>query len=807
MANPPNLYGSGATSDDASRTAYTERKKQGQEEKPKRDPLVARYWREIDRYKKATEAWYQEGQEIVKIYLDELRPKSTGSGKDGQRMFALLFANVETLKPAVYSRIPKVVCSRRFKDKDPVARTASELMERATNTTFELYHVDETFRMVRDDRLLPGRGQAWVRHEAKFDQVPDTGEDGQPAYEEDGKTQKMRDKLRYQNVCVDYVYWEDFGHNVARTWADVWLVWRRTYKTRDEVEERFSAEIAARLSYNAKPPASTTDSSAQDAVAYEAQDDCAVIYELWDKKRDVVSWMAEGDRNNFLETGEPPLDFHDFFPCPEPCFGTKTSKSLTPRPDYVFYRDQAKEINDLTAKIHNLTKWLIVKGFVPAAPSTISDPIAEALTDQSNEALFVQVESMQEWAEKGGAGKLIDWLPIQHIVVALKAAIDARNQLIQDVFQLSGLADILRGQTDPNETLGAQELKAQTGSRRLKTTRDEITRWCRDIAQLCAEVIAEKFDPENIAAITGYKYMPQPPMPAMVGLGGLPGMQQPGAPSGQGYPPSPMPAPAAAPMGMGMPMQTPQAEAADTDAQLVFDDRHIQLLRNDRLRSFRIEVETDESDQANENAEKQARTEALTVVGGYLRDAMPLMMQIPALAPAIKEFLMFVLRAFRAGRSLEDVLERSFDQAIQQAQQVAQRGDPKVAAERAKVQVAQQKAQADVQLTQQKNAADIQLQQQKAAADVQLEQARMATEGRLAEQELATTTMLKAREHAANQQIRQAELASEVHGVAVDRAMTQANADADRALAARNAEADRRVQAEQQRRQKNGGGK
>ena len=38
-----------------------------------------------------------------------------------------------------------------------------------------------------------------------------------------------------------------------------------------------------------------------------------------------------------------------------------------------------------------------------------------------------------------------------------------RKQIIEDIYQIMGLSDIMRGATDPQETLGAQQLKTQYG--------------------------------------------------------------------------------------------------------------------------------------------------------------------------------------------------------------------------------------------------------------------------------------------------------------------------------------------------------
>jgi hypothetical protein len=751
-----NLYGDGETSDDVARkgkagTTKIDKKKQG--EMPSPDPMVARYWREIERYERACSDWMEEGDEIIKVFLDENRATNSG-----QRKFALLWANVETLKPAVYTKPPALVCSRRHKDKDVIAKVCAEIMERCTNTTFDLYNVDEVFRMVRDDRLLPGRGQAWVRYEADIESYDDP--DG--AQDEAGEVLK-REKLKNEKVCADHVPWDEFGHNVARTWTtDVWLVWRIVWKTKDEVSELFGEKAANMLTYNDKAPGSKQGAGS----SKDDPDDRCKIYELWDKKRGITSWMGKGCQQ-MLDSGDPPLRFRDFFPCPEPCYATKTSKSLIPRPDYRYYRDQAKEINDLTEKIGNMTAWLIVKGFIPNGPSTVADPIEEVVRDKGNTELFVGVDSWQEFTERGGSAKLIDWLPIDKIVIALQAAIQARNQLIQDVFQITGISDILRGQTDPNETLGAQELKAQTGTRRLRNTKDEVARFCRDIGRLMAEVIAEKFEPTTLAAMSGYKYqpgmgMPQlgAPMPGMMQPPMMPGLPPPGGLQGQVIPPGMpgMPMPGMPPM-MGNNGGPPMQED-DADPQLVFDDRHVELLRSDQMRNFRIDVETDSTVQADENAEKAARVEFITAFTTML-EKIGMVMQSPMAAPLMpmmSEATLYLSRGYRAGRGLEETIESSFKKMEQGMKQQAQQPSPEA---------------------------------MKAQEEAKIKQAELAQQAQLGQAELMQQGQLQKQELAGTMQIKQAELQG-------DMALAKQKQDAELQLAAAKQQADQQLQARKQ---------
>jgi hypothetical protein len=678
---------------------------------------LRKYWREVEAYNKAAEDWHRQSDTIVKMYLDQHRSAASG------RRFALLWSNIETLKPSVYAKTPNVLCSRRHKDPDPIGRVAAEILERATNTTLDLYKADERFRMVRDDRLLTSRGSAWVRYEADT-----TG-----------------DKINYEKVCIDYVHWKDFGHNVAGTWADVWLVWRKVYKSRAENTKRFGKKVADKLSYSAKTAADDDK---------EMGEHKACLYEIWDKTANKVCFISK-DCPEILEDGPPPIAFGDFFPTPEPCYGTKTSKSLFPTPDYRYYQDQAQEIDDLTAQIAGLTDLLTPRGFIPAGPSADgADAVRimiQSLQSQltQNKTIFIPVEAWAAFSERGGAKGLIEWMPVQEFVMTLRGAIDARNQLVQDVYQITGIADILRGQTDPDETLGAQQLKAQTGARRVKNTKDEVARFCRDIGRLVAEVIAEQFQPQTLADMSGFAYVPAPP-PMMPGM--QPGMEQ--------QPP-------------------PQSPSGKT-----FDDKVVQLLRDDRMRGFLIDIETDSTIQPDEDAEKQRRTEFLTAMGGFLQQSGEMMQVAPSLFPMVSEMALFGVRGYRVGRQMEDTIETTLKQVAMELQQRQQQPDPKVQAEQAKMQAEQQnmqaqmqmeqaKAQAQMQLEQQKmelekekmamelqfKQAEMQLAEQEAVTKLQIEQQKAEHDARLKEMELQHDVQIKAQEAEMNAQIAQQEAA------------------------------------------------
>ena len=100
--------------------------------------------------------------------IADLYAKQAKDTLSAEREFAILWANQEVLRPAVYARQPQPVVKRRFSDRDPVGRAVADVIERSVMSIFDRSDVDTTLRAARDDFLLVGRGSAWVRYEPTF---------------------------------------------------------------------------------------------------------------------------------------------------------------------------------------------------------------------------------------------------------------------------------------------------------------------------------------------------------------------------------------------------------------------------------------------------------------------------------------------------------------------------------------------------------------------------------------------------------------------------------------------------------------
>src|SRR5689334_14838282 len=127
------------------------------------DNSSKRYLDAIHESEQAFDDYQTRADKIDKLYADLKRL----AGVDRSREFQLFWANIEVLKPSIYSRPPVPVVVPRFKDRRPVPRMASELLERCAIVAFEMEDIDQVMRSVRDDLAVQARGVAWVRYDTK----------------------------------------------------------------------------------------------------------------------------------------------------------------------------------------------------------------------------------------------------------------------------------------------------------------------------------------------------------------------------------------------------------------------------------------------------------------------------------------------------------------------------------------------------------------------------------------------------------------------------------------------------------------
>jgi len=569
------------------------------------------WYKTIMGYERSYKRWEARVDRIVKKYKDDSRYDRNPNAR-----FNILWSNVQTIQPAIFARLPRPDVSRRFRDNDPIGRVASMMLERALE--FELEHYGDYKSAMNNsvlDRLLGGRGVAWVRYEphivAEEAGEPDDGfeitEDADEAETEGGIENESQERIEYECCPVDYVHWKDFGHTIARTWEEVTAVWRKVYMSRPALVERFGEDLGYKIPLDTKPDDLKQSYKSDDGV-YEA-----LIYEIWDKETGKVLWISKS-LGKILDERDDPLQLENFWPCPKPLYSTLTTDSLEPIPDFVIYQDQARELDALCDRIDGLINALKVRGVYDASATEL-----QRLFSEGENNTLIPVHNWMAFAEKQGMKGAIDLVDITPFASALQSCYQAMEQVKGQIYELMGIADIQRGQSDPNDTLGAQIIKSNNAAGRLKTQQHAVVDFATSLLCIKAQIICNHFTDDTIIKISG----------AM--------------------------------------------QLSEEDKQLV--PQALELLRNEASKNFRIEVTSDSMIYQDEQQEKQDRMQFLAAVGGFFQQAVPLVQSQPELAPMAIEMLKFGVTAFKAGKQLEGIIDETADKLRQQAKQAE--GQPK----------------------------------------------------------------------------------------------------------------------------------
>lgn len=648
-----------------------------------------RWQTELDYSHKELKKFHNRGRRVVRRYLDD---RDAVNAND--KWFNLFHANTKILRAALYAQLPQPTVKRKYLDyTDQVARVAANILQRVitpdADDPRDLF--DATMRGVVFDRLVAGLGTAWLRieteteeRELSLESTVDTGEtagevfpnmgfETGPAPDQQAGQQAQQQPqpgqptvLKYtaitaQHVVIDYVYWEDLAWSPCRTWEERRWVARRVYMQRDELVKRFGEKIGKAIPLNSRPKMLRSEMGPQITPEHQVVA-MAEVWEIWDRTTRKIIWFCR-DYPQLLDEKEDFLQLIGFEPCPKPLLANVSTSNTVPRPDYYMTQDQYMELDTVNDRISRLIQACKVAGVYDSSASGI-----QRLLQEGTDNILIPVDNWALFAEKGGVKGQIDWLPLDQVLVALKGLYDSRESIKQQVYELTGISDIVRGATKASETLGAQQLKAQFASVRIKDLQDEVAQFAASILRIKAELMVKHFDPDILMRMSNAEHFDQ------------------------------------------------------VDQQLV--PAAISLLKSEEGFEWRIEVTSDQLAQADYAAQKQDRVELLTSVGQYMSQIQGAVQAAPQLVPLFVQMLKWAVAGFKGAREIEGFIDQQLDSMLKMMQE-AQNQPPQPP----KPSPAEMQAQADAELKQkefQLNAAarqqEMHFKQQEHAFDMQSKQ-------------------------------------------------------------------------------------
>jgi len=726
-----------------------------QEMQKEKGGKYSRWQMEIQAAEKEMDKWHRRARRIVKEFRAE-QTEVSGVDPNFERRFNLFAANVHILQTALLNQTPTVTVNREFKDiTDDIARVACRILERAIQShNARNFCTDNILKQALQDMLVPGLGSSWHTYYAEIvhrkeqltpegtmapeeatqqilgDQPLAEPPEGQhPPQGPQGTKPAEAHFLEYDEVVSEqlvdeYVYWADLLWSPARTYEEVRWIARKTYMSRDKLIKRFGKKVGKGIPLNFSNKKTETNIETKHLVFQQA-----VIYEIWDKESEHVIWFCK-DHEELLDDQEDFLELDGFFPCPKPMFANYSNGLYIPIPDYEYARDQYRELNEINTRIS-----LLVKACRVAGAYDKSAPQLAALLNNAAENTLVPVDQWAAFAEKGGMKGAIEWLPLEQIVVTIEQLTKNREDVKNQIYEITGMADIIRGASKASETLGAQKIKAQYASMRIQDRQKNVVQYSSSVFDLQCQLMRKHMDPQEIAKLA-------------------------------------------------------QVEFMNEDPNLV--QQAMELVKKPDF-LLRARVESDTLSDIDFQAEKQDRMEYMTTITNYLKEVMPTMTGDPVMGPFLMQLLQFSLAGFKIGKQFEGELDQTFAKLQQALAQQPPGGkpDPEQQKAQAQMKIKEQEAALNAQGKQQdlqfkKQEGDMKIQQKR--EEMGMKRQEMQQKHQMQREQMAMDQQKQVREMEMSAEQQEASFANDMQNQNMEMAYNQRSFDQDLQNQARKAQ-------------------
>lgn len=413
-----------------------------------RKELRDKWQKKIAASEKKYADYYELISEIRGYYRNERR-------KNKQNIF---WASVETLKPFLYFKQPVPFVVRRHKTSDAVESMAAKILERALIWDMKQFDFDSVIKYARNDFLLSGMGVLWEKYLPTFRSLG---------------TDLIKSTEQVDTMYVSPLTFLTDTENV-NVWEDVEWIARKGYLSLAELADQFNPEIADYL------------------YGHFGDAFCATVYEIWDKPTKSIYYLCPEYPYDFLDVYDDTLHLSGFFPCPKPIMATQTNDGIIPVPDYVEIKSLLDELDGVNNRMRLTMQALKVSGCYDNSFPELANILDKDVT-------LISISDFDKLKDAGGLRGIIDFAPIEQYIGALRALAERRQVLINSIYEITGVSDIMRGSSNSKDTATAVMQKTNFGTLRNQDRQNDMQRFLKDLLRIKAEIICEQFSPEFLA--------------------------------------------------------------------------------------------------------------------------------------------------------------------------------------------------------------------------------------------------------------------------------------------------------------------
>ena len=519
-------------------------------EKQNNKELYDEWLVKIKTSEKTYSEYYDLIAEIRKYYRNERL-------KNKQNIF---WSTIETLKPFLYFKQPQPFIIRSNKKADKVECVACRILEKALAWDIKQFDFDSVIKYARNDFLLSGMGILWEQYQSSFKFYGEV---------------MLKDK---EQVTTQYVNPVSFLTDVEKVdvWEDVEWIARKCFMNVDEIYYNFDEKLADYFWQH-----NFTDKSIS-------------VYEIWDKKTRKIYYLSPEYPHDFLRVNEDTLHLSGFFPCPKPIMSTLSNDGIVPVPDYVEIKSLLDELDGVNSRMRLTMQALKVSGCYDSSFPELANILDKDVT-------LIALNDFDKLKDAGGINGIIDFAPIEQYVNTLQVLAERRKVLIDSIYEVTGVSDIMRGSSNAQETATAVIKKTNFGTLRNQDRQNDMQRFLKDLLRIKAEIICEQFSPDTLAMFVAEEYGQNP--------------------------------------------------------ELV--KQSVELLKTKKLRGMAIELETDGSFDNDKNEEKILNV--ISRINEMVNQSFGVVSQQPALLPLYRKMIEAAVATLDNARQFENILEEVFD--------------------------------------------------------------------------------------------------------------------------------------------------
>lgn len=518
-------------------------------------------------------------------------------------------------------------------------------------------------------------------------------------YSEDmaeGETEDTEEETSYEtdeskkSFVIEFVDYQDFLKSTEKEWSKLrWIAFKKYYSRR-ELVEYFGNKGEKVPMTNVKYESLSQDSQQDDLYKM------CEVWEIWDKENKVCHFITFAGDGYVLSSEEDGYNLKNFFPIPMP-MGLNESKRLLPSPLYSKYKNLVEDLTDIHDRISSLVKHA---KFTGAYTSFAEQSDVENIMNGEDG----EFKPLKTTANIDDARKLVVFKPLNEIANTITILRTEKMALKQDIQEITGLSDIVRGASVASETATAQQLKGNFAISRIQPLQKEVEFTIRDTLRLLAELAVEKMSINEIIKITGLKVVDVDLI--------LTNAKQ------------------------SLEMEKQQAitlldpQQPDFQKKLAMLEQQVQIgfqktvkdlqdqlkgfviqfkdlpklaktIKDDKLRCISIDIETDSTVKIDQNQEKMDRMEYIRTISGTIQSMVPAVQTGVISKDALNEFVIFASKPFKVGRNLENYLKNE--------EPIEEKPDPQAMMAQAEMEIRQQ----ELQLKAQEITGKLDLEQQK----------------------------------------------------------------------------------------------